>query len=148
YIFVELARDRQNRSAISVLAIAIISFLFAISLLTFNLDLAHHLRPVFQTMIVSVGFLIAQSLVHQILLIRRSGETGAVSIRLHQLTLMKDIFTLIFAIVMGVSSGWPVIFCAGFAIIFKALLLWQFRWTRVSPLAAERRGINYPAPQY
>jgi hypothetical protein len=83
---------------------------------------------------------VAQSLVHQILLIRQSGHPGAVSPALHLLTGAKDASTLTFGLAMGPSTGWPLAVLGGSSAVLKAVLLYQFRWASHSPVAAFRRG--------
>ncbi|MBM80786.1 MAG: hypothetical protein CMJ78_09350 [Planctomycetaceae bacterium] len=80
-----------------------------------------------------------QGLTHQILWFRRTGHTGAVSLRMHQLTTAKDVSTLGFALAMGIADGWPLMVVAGSGIAVKSVLMWHFRWVRLSPQAATRR---------
>ncbi len=81
-----------------------------------------------------------QSLVHQILLIRQSGRTGAISWPLHVLTSVKDVSTVLFGLAMGLLSGWPLILMGGASAAVKVVLLWHFRWAAHSPLAAVPRS--------
>src|SRR5262245_1501513 len=55
-----------------------------------------------QTLIVVVTIILAQGYTHQIFLIRQSGQTGAVALRMHQLFFLKDVSTIVFALAMGI----------------------------------------------
>jgi hypothetical protein len=90
-------------------------------------------------MIVAATVVLAQGYLHQILLIRHSGRTGAVSIRMHQFFLLKDISTVVFALAMGLRTGWPLLLLSSVSGLTKLGTLWQFRWARVSPQAQDRR---------
>ena len=63
-------------------------------------------------------------------LVRRSGNVGAVSLRTHQTTVIKDLSVVAFGLVMGIGTGWPVIVSAGTSAVTKSLILWHFRWVR------------------
>ena len=71
----------------------------------------------------------------QVRLIRRSGRTGAVSRRMHQLFLARDVATLAFAGAMGMTAGWPLLVMNGASACTKVAILYHFRWVRSSPAA-------------
>lgn len=96
-------------------------------------------RTISQSLIVVVTVILAQGYLHQVMLIRRTGMTGGVSVRLHQLFFWKDVSTIAFAVAMGVSAGWPLILLSTVSAATKLLTLWHFRWVRLSPLAQQRR---------
>ena len=96
-------------------------------------------RKISQGLIVTVTVILAQGYSHQVVLIRQSGQTGAVSLRLHQLFLLKDASTMAFALAMGLRSGWPVLLLSSVSAITKLATMWHFRWARLSPTAQERR---------
>ncbi len=108
-------------------------------LLLFNPDIATAARRFSQGLIIVVTVILAQGYSHQIVLIRRSGQTGAVSLRLHQFFLIKDISTITFALAMGLASGWPILLLSSVSGITKLATMWHFRWARVSPVAKQRR---------
>lgn len=96
-------------------------------------------RGISQALIVVMTVMIGQGYTHQIVLIRQSGKTGAVSQRLHQFFLMKDISTVVFACAMGLRTGWPVLLLSTVSGLTKIVTLWMFRWVRLSPVAAKKR---------
>lgn len=99
----------------------------------------HMATHVAEGILVAAAFLIAQSDAHQIWLIRRRGDTGAVAMRTHQTTVIKDLSAVALGLVMGFASGWPLILSAGTSAVGKSLVLWHFRWSRMSDTARERR---------
>lgn len=98
-------------------------------------------EAVAEFILVCTSVLIAQSDAHQIYLIRRSGDTGVVSLRTHQTTLMKDLTAVLFAVAMGPAAGWPIIASAGTSAVTKGLILYYFRWVRTSPVAEQCRRL-------
>jgi len=83
--------------------------------------------------------LLAQGDIHQIKLILSSGKTGAIDIRMSQFILMMDISTIAFAITMGINEGWPLMLLALVSGITKIMIMYLFRWVRLSPIAESRR---------
>jgi hypothetical protein len=103
-------------------------------------------RSLSQALIVVATVILAQGYTHQILLIRRSGRTGAVSIRMHQFFLLKDISTVVFAVAMGLRTGWPLLLLSIVSGLTKIGTLWHFRWARLSLLAEQRRRLSSEVP--
>ncbi len=91
-----------------------------------------------QGLVIAATVVLAQGYTHQIMLIRRSGRTGAVSLRFHQCVLASGLSTVAFGLVMGLEHGWPLVLLASVSAVLKMATLWHFRWVRVSPLAASR----------
>jgi chromate transport protein ChrA len=86
-----------------------------------------------------ISILIAQGYAHQIKLIIKSGETGAVDIRMSQFILLMDLSTIALAISIGLRSSWPLMVLAVTSALTKVCILYLFRWVRVSQLAKHRR---------
>ncbi|MBM4002012.1 MAG: hypothetical protein FJ295_01810 [Planctomycetes bacterium] len=107
-------------------------------------ELAQTLRPFPATLIVGVTLIMAQGYLHQVVLIRRTGMTGGVSLRFHQFFLAKDISTIAFAQAMGTQSGWPLLLLSVVSGATKLITMSHFRWVRLSP-AAERRRLSCKA---
>ncbi|MCH8619926.1 hypothetical protein [Undibacterium sp. TS12] len=97
-------------------------------------------RLVSQALIVIITLFLAQGYVHQISLIVASGKTGAVSLKMSQFILAMDVTTILFAFVMGLQAGWPLLFLATVSAITKLAIMWLFVWVRRSPVAAQRRN--------
>lgn len=92
-----------------------------------------------QWQVVVITLILVQGYSHQVVLIRRSGSTGAVSLRMHQGFLLKDLSTIGFAVAMGLREGWPVLFLSAASAMTKIITIWHFHWVRVSSVAAARR---------
>ena len=105
-------------------------------------------RGVSQGFIVVVTIILGQGYLHQVVLMRQQGRTGAVSMQLHQFFLIKDISTVIFAISMGLRFGWPVLLLCTVSGITKVITLWHFRWARLSPVARQRRELLVPESDF
>jgi len=110
------------------------------ALLLLNAPMMAWGRRISQALIVGVTIVLAQGYLHQIVLIRQSGQTGAVSLRLHQFFFLKDTSTIAFALAMGVASGWPILLLSSVSGITKLATMWHFRWARVSLTAQQRRN--------
>ncbi len=96
-----------------------------------------------QALIVAATIVLAQGYTHQMVLIWRSGRTGAISIRMHQFFLLKDISTVIFALTMGLRAGWPILLLSSVSGATKAATLWLFRWARTSDQAHRLRNVPH-----
>ena len=133
---------RARREWISKLSFTFCSVVLFVlpGVLLWNADAAVWCRGISQAMIVVATVILAQGYTHQIVLIRQSGRTGAVSILMHQFFLLKDISTVVFALAMGLRTGWPLMLLSTVSGLTKLGTLWQFRWARLSPLAEQRRG--------
>lgn len=137
----EIWMDRRSRAATSGLALACLALLCALAGLVWGQRHVDEGRVLASAMIVAVTALLAQGYAHQILLIWRSGRTGAVSLQMSQLILLMDISTIVFAFAMGLRLGWPLLLLAVVSGSTKLIILWLFRWERRSAVAeiAERR---------
>jgi len=99
-------------------------------------------RVLSQGLVVVVTVVLAQGYTHQIVLIRQSGHTGAVSLRMHQFFFMKDVSTIAFALAMGLSAGWPLLLLSTVSGVTKLATMWHFRWARLSNQAQARRAAS------
>ena len=96
-------------------------------------------RVISQSLIVAITVLLAQGYAHQIRLIWRSGKTGAVSLKMSQFILAMDISTIFFACVMGLKTGWPLLLLACVSATTKLIIMWLFRWEKISTAARIKR---------
>jgi len=138
-VLYEIMADRRAWLPTLVFICCAVLISAAPMLLLFYPDVATMARRFSQGLIIVVTVILAQGYSHQIVLIRQSGQTGAVSLRLHQFFLVKDISTVAFASAMGLASGWPILLLSSVSGIAKLATIWHFRWARVSPLARQRR---------
>ncbi len=138
-VLYELMRDRRDtRSAISF-SVCLGLIVAAPAVLLLNPGAAVSGKLLSQVLIVVVTVILAQGYLHQVVLIRNTGLTGAVALRMHQFFLLKDISTLAFALTMGIAAGWPLFLLSAVSAITKLITIWHFRWVRLSPIARERR---------
>lgn len=138
-VLFEIVRDRRDRVATLAFA-ACTSLLIGgpLSLVTIP-GATEWGRAVSQTLIVVATVILAQGYLHQVLVIRQTGRTGGVAARLHQFFFWKDVSTIAFALSMGTSKGWPLILLSAVSAVTKLIILWHFRWVRLSPVALQRR---------
>jgi hypothetical protein len=124
-VLLEIARDRREpvSTAAAAVAGALISGGVALMASGGALGALTRLGPQLLSLLATA--LIAQSLVHQIVLLRRAGHPGAISWALHLLTLAKDLSTVVFGLAMGLSLGWPLLVMGGTSAGLKVVLLWQ-----------------------
>jgi hypothetical protein len=138
-VLYELMVDRRDGPSIASFTACLALLLITPVLLLLNPRIAQWARLISEGLIVVVTVILAQGYTHQIVLIRRSGRTGAVSLRLHQFFFVKDISTIVFAFAMSLKAGWPLLLLSSVSALTKLATMWHFRWARLSPAAKERR---------
>jgi uncharacterized protein with PQ loop repeat len=138
-VLYEIMRDRKRALPTLVFLACTVLLLGAPLFLILNPQLVAVGRRLSQGLILTVTVVLAQGYSHQILLIRQSGQTGAVSLRLHQFFFLKDASTIAFALAMGLAGGWPLLLLSSVSGLTKLAAMWHFRWARLSPVARERR---------
>jgi len=127
-ILFELWLDRKSQSTLVVLIFAMIFLMTGIFGLFFGDSFIDEGRNVSTVIILVISVLIAQGYYHQIKLIIHSRCTGAVDLKMSQFILMMDISTIIFALVMGLENGWPLIVLAVTSAITKLIIMYLFKW--------------------
>lgn len=137
-VLFELMRDRKNRLTISSFVSCLALLLGWPMLLMLHPEAAPWGRWLSQGLVVVVTVILAQGYWHQVSLIRKTGRTGGVSLRMHQCFFLKDVSTIAFALVMGLASGWPLLLLSNVSAVTKLATMWHFRWVRLSPLAQSR----------
>lgn len=141
-ILYEIYTDRHTRPALISLGTAVALIFAGILGLFFGGTFVDEGRVVSQTLIVVVTVLLAQGYTHQIRLIMKSGRTGAVSLRMSQFILSMDVTTILFAFVMGLDTGWPLLLLASVSATTKLVIMWLFRWVKFSDTAKKRRTLG------
>lgn len=141
FILFEIWQDRKSKHAKSTFSLACATFLIAIAGLFMGETIIDQGKYISTTIIVLVTILIAQGYYHQIKLIINSGSTGAVDLKMSQFIFMMDISTIAFALSMGLSIGWPLLVLAITSGITKVIIMFLFRWVKISPTAQKRRNI-------
>lgn len=141
-ILVEMWKDRRSMDSVASLALVSVCFTLGIIGLAFNESFTDHSKQVSTMLIMIITLLLAQGYTHQIKLIISSGKTGAIDIRMSQFILMMDISTIAFAMTMGFAQGWPLITLATVSAVTKLIIMYLFRWARVSPVAKVRSEYN------
>ena len=136
-VLFEIARDRRTRLSQLATGTAVVLLVAGLALLVSGRASGAAARTGPQLLSVVAAVFISQSLLHQIFLIRRSGQIGAVSWPLHFFTFLKDLSTLLFGLSMGLAFGWPLMVMGGASAALKLVLLWHLRhW----PIAAAGSG--------
>lgn len=123
------------------------AFVFCATLTAFGLGLIAFRPPATPLgthsaaiLICGVTVMYLQGGIAQLRTIRRSGQTGGLSLALHVLFCLKDAGTAVFAAITGWRVGWPVILLSTSGVIIQTLTIYHFRWVQTSPKAKRRRG--------
>jgi len=146
-ILYEIWHDRRSRvAAVAVLSAAIMIAATTVLLLTGS-RMTDHGRETSGWLAIFAASIFGQGIIHQIFRVRTTGQTGAISLRMHQLTTLKDFSTIFFALTMPFEQGWPLMTVGAVGVTTKSVLMWHFRWVRRSSLARERRGFPARAEQ-
>lgn len=144
-ILYEIWHDRRRLVAAVALATSLLLMLVAVGMLVIGGNrVADEGRWIATILAVFAAGVQAQGLTHQVVRIRRSGRTGAVSLKMHQLTTLKDLSTIGFAATMPIGAGWPLMLVSGTGATVKTVVMWHFGWVRRSPIAAMRRNDTSP----
>ena len=141
FILFEIWQDRKSNHSKSSFSLACATLLIAIAGLFIGETIIDQGKYISTTIIVLVTILIAQGYYHQIKLIINSGSTGAVDLKMSQFIFMMDISTIAFALSMGLSIGWPLLVLAITSGITKVIIMFLFKWVKISPTAQKRRNI-------
>lgn len=139
-LFYQVLIDRRNLMSAIVFYLSITLLIIGTFAFGFGNDIQQYGKYIAQWLVIIATVVLAQGYFHQILLIRRSGRSGAVSIRFHQNVLITGISTVAFGFAIGIKEGWPLILLASVSATLKVITLWHFRWVRVSKTAAIRRN--------
>ncbi len=140
-ILYQIMIDRREARTVAVFAACSAATLAAVSFLAARVKVAPGGRAFTQGLVLVSAVIVAQGYAHQIAVIRRTGRSGGVSLRMHQLTFFKDISTMMLGVAMGLKTGWPLLLTNGLCALTKLGVMWQIRWARLSPLARQRREI-------
>lgn len=141
FILFEIWQDRKSKHSKSTFSLACATLLIAIAGLFMGETIIDQGKYISTTIIVLVTILIAQGYYHQIKLIINSGSTGAVDLKMSQFIFMMDISTIAFALSIGLSIGWPLLVLAITSGITKVIIMFLFKWVKISPTAQKRRNI-------
>ena len=125
-ILYEIWRERRNSKAIVTITITAIIFIGGLAGLLYNNSISAHSQLISSAQVVIITLLLAQGYGHQIMLIMRSGKTGAVDIRMSQFILAMDISTIAFALSMGLGNGWPLLLLASVSASTKIIIIGLF----------------------
>lgn len=139
WILFEIKNDRKDILSNTLFYGGVIFTALAILLAAteYRVSVYHSGAP--HLLIVFAAVVLIQGGLHQVHKIRVSGRTGALSLRMHQFYLAKDISSGWFGIVMGLHAGWPIFLMHFIGVTIQSLTMLHFRWVRTSALAKERR---------
>jgi len=138
-IIYEIWLERRSFRSSSLFAISALFFVGSLVLMLVGIEVNDSAKDISTTLIVVITLFLAQAYAHQIWLIVKSGQTGAIDIRLSQSILLKDFSTLLFAIAMGALEHWPLMFLATVSAITKLIIMYLFYWVRTSDSAHRKR---------
>lgn len=142
-ILFEIWRDRRNGTAMAVLGGGLALVAVAVYLSATEYRLVVHQAGLTHALVICSALLLMQGGVAQIMQIRRTGETGALSLPMHQLFFLKDASSILFAIVMGFANGWPVFAFHLVSLVLQVATMWHFRLVRMrKQLSGSRSGKN------
>ena len=141
FILFEIWRDRKTNVTLWCFSCAIGLLLLSLIGLFIGQQYLDQGKVISTTLILLITALLAQGYYHQIMLIWRSGETGAVDLKMSQFILMMDVSTIAFALSMGLSDGWPLLCLATVSGLTKLCIMYLFRWVRTSDKARLRRQL-------
>ena len=138
-ILLEILIDRRQLKTRLVFALAMFSLLFGLLGLIMGEQFVDEGNLVSTWIILIVSAFLAQGYWHQIMLILQTGKTGAIDIRMSQYILAMDFSTFFLAYTMGFDKSWPMVVLACVSGVTKLIIMYLFRWVRLSELAAIRR---------
>lgn len=138
-ILFEIWWERRDWNSALSMVLLCFSFILGGSGLIFGSTLQDESRVISTVLILAITLLLAQGYYHQIMLIVRSGSTGAVELKMSQFILMMDVSTILFALSMGLHKGWPLMVLAVVSGATKLIIMYLFYWVRTSDAAKSRR---------
>lgn len=128
WLLLEIRNDRRSRPAVLIFMLVVLLDVAALALPLTEWRVAVHEAWVSKAILMSALIVFVQGASHQVLMIRRSGTTGALSLPMHVLFLVKDIASVAFALGMGWQNGWPVLLFHGGSAFFQCLVIYHFHW--------------------
>jgi hypothetical protein len=140
-ILFEIFKDRKTIATKYAFGIASVALALGVFGLFAGNRLVDSSRFIATILILTISVFIAQGYAHQIRVIIKRGDTGAIDIKMSQFILLMDISTIALAFAVGVKFSWPLMVLAVTSAITKLCILYLFYWVRVSPLAKHRRAI-------
>ena len=132
FILYEIWRDRKSKASRFTLLIALGAIGFSLLGLMTGATFTDEGKRISTAIILVVSVLIAQGYYHQIRMIIKNKDTGAVDIRMSQFILLMDLSTIAFAISMGMENGWPLLVLAITSGITKIVIIYLFRWVKTN----------------
>jgi hypothetical protein len=140
-IIYEIWLDTRTKSSVMSLIVVVLSLIFGIIGLFYGNTFVDEGRSVSTIIIIAITLLIIQGYTHQIRLILKSGTTGAINLKMSQFIFLMDISTIAFALSMGLETGWPLMVLAVTSGITKVIIMYLFKWVKISPVALARRSL-------
>jgi intracellular septation protein A len=135
-------QDRKTLVSLNCLMLATLFIFFGTIGLYFHDSLAIEIQNISTVLIVAITLLLGQGYAHQINLILKSGQTGALNIKMSQYILLMDISTIAFGLSLGIDNSWPLLLLASVSGITKVIIMYLFRWVRVNSKAKQLRLEN------
>ena len=137
----EIQLDRRQIKSKIIFTTSLLCLTFGVVGLSFGEQFVDQGNLISTTLILLVSAFLAQGYWHQIYLILSSGSTGAINIRMSQFILAMDFSTLLLAYSMGLDKSWPMVILATVSGLTKVIIMYLFRWVKLSSVAATRRQL-------
>lgn len=138
-ILYEITKDRQTTLSNTSFGAALVALLAGLMGMIFADQLIGASWLTATGLILTVSLFIAQGYAHQIKIVIKSGDTGAIDIKMSQFILLMDMSTVALALAIGLDSSWPLLLLATTSAITKLIILYLFYWVRVSGRAKKNR---------
>jgi hypothetical protein len=147
-ILFEIVLDRKTKVSKTSFGLSFIALILGVGGLIVGEEVRDGSKLISTTLLLSVSLLIAQGYAHQINMIIKGGDTGAVDIKMSQFILLMDMSTIAMAFAIGITASWPLLVLAVTSAITKVIILFLFYWVRVSQEAKRRRDLNSHSIEY
>ncbi|CAA6803008.1 MAG: Unknown protein [uncultured Campylobacterales bacterium] len=129
-IIYEIWNDRRDKMSLFVFCTVTLLFIGSILFGLSPFRTIFHISGISHILVVLSTLLLVQGTWHQVLKIRRSRTTGALSLQMHQLFALKDIFSLLFGLAIGLKYGWPIILMHFISLIVQLVTMYHFHWVK------------------
>ncbi|WP_448548778.1 hypothetical protein [Thalassotalea fusca] len=138
-VIIEIWRDKRCKLSYAMLLTTLLIIVLGGAGALMTESVRDDSKAISTAMILIISALIAQGYMHQFLLIIRSGQTGAINLKMSQFIFAMDLSTIAFAVSMGLSLGWPLLVLAITSAITKLVMMYLFYWVKHSEHAAMTR---------
>ena len=130
-ILYDMWRDRRTLPAGFCLGASCILLLGSGAFAIWGLRYQDEGKELMTLLIVSITILLAHGYSHQIVMVIRNADTGALDKKMSQFILLMDISTIAFALSLGLADAWPLFLLATVSGLTKVIILYLFYWVNL-----------------